>query len=187
MPSHASSQAHCSSGSSRTASDRLSRRRHSDGDTPIIEDRPSNSAPVRARNAAKRQKFQRRRVAAVMLKTPGCTVDIWYVSLLCLVSPARRRGDRRIWCSTEQFKPFASHGPGLRYRSVRLSRGVGPAWSLLQHLTLHWIDAEIETAITALGREPEGGLAIMPGVFMFAYRNLSGQPIAARPACGRKW
>jgi len=61
MPSHASSQAHCSSGSSRTASDRLSRRRHSDGDTPIIEDRPSNSAPVRARNAAKLQKFQRRR------------------------------------------------------------------------------------------------------------------------------
>ena len=61
------------------------------------------------------------------------------------------------------------------------------AWSLLQHLTLHWIDAEIETAITALGREPEGGLVIMPGVFMFAYRNLSGQPIAARPAYGRKW
>ena len=59
MPSHASSQAHCSSGSSRTASDRLSRRRHSDGDTPIIEDRPSNAAPVRARNAAKLQKFQR--------------------------------------------------------------------------------------------------------------------------------
>jgi hypothetical protein len=31
------------------------------GDTPIIEDRPSNSAPVRARNAAKLQKFQRHR------------------------------------------------------------------------------------------------------------------------------
>jgi len=35
MPSHASSQAHCSSGSSRTASDRLSGRRHSDGGVGI--------------------------------------------------------------------------------------------------------------------------------------------------------
>ena len=92
---------------------------------------------------------------------------------LVVLGPDRKLGEGR--------------GPGLRYRSVRLSRGVGPAWSLLQHLTLHWIDAEIETAITALGREPEGGLVIMPGVFMFAYRNLSGQPIAARPAYGRKW
>ena len=32
-----------------------------DGDAPIIEDRPSNAAPVRARNAAKLQKFQPRR------------------------------------------------------------------------------------------------------------------------------
>jgi hypothetical protein len=31
------------------------------GDTPIIEDRPSNAAAVRARNAAKLQNFQRRR------------------------------------------------------------------------------------------------------------------------------
>ena len=31
-------------------------------------------------------------------------------------------------------------------------------------------DAEIETAITALGREPGGGLVVMPDVFMFAHR-----------------
>jgi putative ABC transport system substrate-binding protein len=31
-------------------------------------------------------------------------------------------------------------------------------------------DVEIETAIVALGREPEGGLVVMPGVFMFAHR-----------------
>jgi putative ABC transport system substrate-binding protein len=31
-------------------------------------------------------------------------------------------------------------------------------------------DAEIETAITALGREPGGGLVVMPGVFTFAHR-----------------
>ena len=33
-------------------------------------------------------------------------------------------------------------------------------------------DAEIETAITALGREPGGGLVVLPGVFMFAHRAL---------------
>jgi putative ABC transport system substrate-binding protein len=31
-------------------------------------------------------------------------------------------------------------------------------------------DVEIETAIVALGREPEGGLVVLPGVFMFAHR-----------------
>jgi putative ABC transport system substrate-binding protein len=31
-------------------------------------------------------------------------------------------------------------------------------------------DAEIETAIIALGREPGGGLVVMPNVFMFAHR-----------------
>jgi putative ABC transport system substrate-binding protein len=31
-------------------------------------------------------------------------------------------------------------------------------------------DAEIETAITALGREPEGGLLVMPDFFMTAHR-----------------
>jgi putative ABC transport system substrate-binding protein len=31
-------------------------------------------------------------------------------------------------------------------------------------------DGEIETAITALGREPGGGLVVMPGVFMAAHR-----------------
>jgi putative ABC transport system substrate-binding protein len=31
-------------------------------------------------------------------------------------------------------------------------------------------DAEIEGAITALGREPGGGLVVMPGVFMFEHR-----------------
>ena len=31
-------------------------------------------------------------------------------------------------------------------------------------------DVEIETAIIALGREPGGGLVVMPGVFMFAHR-----------------
>jgi putative ABC transport system substrate-binding protein len=30
-------------------------------------------------------------------------------------------------------------------------------------------DVEIETAIVALGREPGGGLVVMPGVFMFAH------------------
>ena len=31
-------------------------------------------------------------------------------------------------------------------------------------------DAEIETAIIALGREPGGGLVVIPGGFMFAHR-----------------
>jgi putative ABC transport system substrate-binding protein len=31
-------------------------------------------------------------------------------------------------------------------------------------------DAEIETAIIALGREPGGGLVVMPDVFLFAHR-----------------
>jgi ABC-type uncharacterized transport system substrate-binding protein len=31
-------------------------------------------------------------------------------------------------------------------------------------------DVEIETAIIALGREPRGGLVVMPDIFMFAYR-----------------
>jgi hypothetical protein len=31
-------------------------------------------------------------------------------------------------------------------------------------------DVEIETAITALGREPGGGLVVMPDIFMFAHR-----------------
>ena len=31
-------------------------------------------------------------------------------------------------------------------------------------------DAEIETAINTLGRKPEGGLVVMPDVFMFAHR-----------------
>jgi putative ABC transport system substrate-binding protein len=31
-------------------------------------------------------------------------------------------------------------------------------------------DVEIETAIIALGREPEGGLVVMPDVFMTAHR-----------------
>jgi putative ABC transport system substrate-binding protein len=33
-------------------------------------------------------------------------------------------------------------------------------------------DVEIETAIIALGREPGGGLVVMPDVFMFAHRAL---------------
>jgi putative ABC transport system substrate-binding protein len=33
-------------------------------------------------------------------------------------------------------------------------------------------DVEIETAITALGREPGGGLVVMPDAFMLAYRAL---------------
>jgi putative ABC transport system substrate-binding protein len=33
-------------------------------------------------------------------------------------------------------------------------------------------DEEIETAIIALGREPEGGLVVMPGVFMITHRAL---------------
>jgi ABC-type uncharacterized transport system substrate-binding protein len=31
-------------------------------------------------------------------------------------------------------------------------------------------DGEIETAITALGREPGGGLVVMPDIFMFVHR-----------------
>jgi putative ABC transport system substrate-binding protein len=31
-------------------------------------------------------------------------------------------------------------------------------------------DVEIETAINALGREPRGGLVVMPDVFMLAHR-----------------
>src|SRR6516165_9650762 len=33
-------------------------------------------------------------------------------------------------------------------------------------------DVEIETAIAALGREPRGGLAVMPDVFIDAHRGL---------------
>ena len=34
-------------------------------------------------------------------------------------------------------------------------------------------DAEIEMAITALGREPEGGLVVMPNAFMTVHRGMS--------------
>jgi putative ABC transport system substrate-binding protein len=60
--------------------------------------------------------------------------------------------------------PLSIHMPSLETaaRSLKVEQIIAPVHS----------DAEIETAITALGREPGGGLVVMPNVFIIAHRAL---------------
>jgi putative ABC transport system substrate-binding protein len=58
--------------------------------------------------------------------------------------------------------PVSTYMPALETaaRSLKVVSSVAPVHS----------DAEIETAIIAVGREPGGGLVVMPDVFMLAHR-----------------
>ena len=58
--------------------------------------------------------------------------------------------------------PVSAHMPSLETatRSLKVVPIIAPVHS----------DAEIETAIIALGREPGGGLVVMPDVFTYAHR-----------------
>ena len=73
--------------------------------------------------------------------------------------------------------------PGLKRAAIMFNPDTAPASAYMpsfetaaQSLKIEPItalvhgDAEIETAIIALGREPGGGIVVMPGVFMVAHR-----------------
>jgi putative ABC transport system substrate-binding protein len=73
--------------------------------------------------------------------------------------------------------------PGLKRAAIMFSRDTSPVSAFMpsletaaRSLKVELItapvhsDGEIETAITALGREPGGGLVVMPEVFMSAHR-----------------
>jgi putative ABC transport system substrate-binding protein len=61
-----------------------------------------------------------------------------------------------------ETSPASAYMPSLETaaRSLKIEQIIGP---------IHG-DGEIETAIIALGREPGGGLVVMPDVFMFTHR-----------------
>jgi len=81
-----------------------------------------------------------------------------WLELLSEIAPGLRR-------AAIMFNPdtaTAAHVPSLEMaaRSLKVVPIVAPVHS----------DGEIETAIIALGREPGGGLVVMPDVFMFVHR-----------------
>src|SRR5262249_51973573 len=59
--------------------------------------------------------------------------------------------------------PVSAHMPSVETaaRSLKVEPIISPVHS----------DVEIETAITALGREPRGGLVVMPDAFMVSHRS----------------
>jgi putative ABC transport system substrate-binding protein len=78
---------------------------------------------------------------------------------------------------------LAEIAPGLKRAAIMFNPGTAPASAYMPSLQTAarslkvvaipapvYSDAEIETSIIALGREPGGGLVVMPGVFMGAHR-----------------
>jgi putative ABC transport system substrate-binding protein len=82
-----------------------------------------------------------------------------WLELLSEIAPGLKR-------AAIMFNPDTSPAPAYMHsvetaaRSLKLVRVITPVHS----------DAEIETAITVLGREPGGGLVVMPDVFMILHR-----------------
>lgn len=84
-----------------------------------------------------------------------------WLELLSEIAPGLKRGAIMFNPDTA---PVAAWMPSLETaaRSLKVVPIIAPVRS----------DVEIETAIIALGREPGGGLAVMPDGFMFAHRAL---------------
>jgi putative ABC transport system substrate-binding protein len=82
-----------------------------------------------------------------------------WLELLSEIAPGLKRA--AIMFDPDTF-PVPTYMPsfGTAARSLKVELIIGPAHS----------DGEIETAITALGREPGGGLVVMPNVFMLVHR-----------------
>jgi putative ABC transport system substrate-binding protein len=82
-----------------------------------------------------------------------------YLELLSEIAPGLKRPAVMFNPDTA---PVSAYMPSFEMaaRSLKVAPIVAPVHS----------DAEIETAIITLGREPGGGLAVMPDVFMFTHR-----------------
>ena len=83
-----------------------------------------------------------------------------WLELLSEIAPGLKRA--AIIFNPETAAPKSAYMPSFETaaRSLTVEQIIAPVHS----------DAEIETAITALGREPGGGLVVMPDVFMLAHR-----------------
>jgi putative ABC transport system substrate-binding protein len=82
-----------------------------------------------------------------------------WLELLSEIAPGVKRAAIMFYADNNMPNLF---GPSLRTAARLLKVVLIPA-------PIH-SDAEIETAIIALGREPGGGLVVMPDVFMIAHR-----------------
>jgi putative ABC transport system substrate-binding protein len=82
-----------------------------------------------------------------------------WLELLSEIAPGLKRA--AIMFDPDTF-PVPTYMPSFETaaRSLKVELIIAPAHS----------DGEIETAITALGREPGGGLVVMPNVFMLVHR-----------------
>jgi putative ABC transport system substrate-binding protein len=81
-----------------------------------------------------------------------------WLELLSEIAPGLKRA---------AIMPMAFDAPSIFRPSIETaarSLKVVPIWAPVQN------DVEIETAISALGREPGGGLVVMPGAFTIAHR-----------------
>jgi putative ABC transport system substrate-binding protein len=86
-----------------------------------------------------------------------------WVQLLKEIAPGRKRAAIMFNPDTAPYgKTFYLPSFEAGARSLKVDPIVAPVHS----------DAEIETAITSLGREPGGGLVVMPDAFMFIHRKL---------------
>jgi putative ABC transport system substrate-binding protein len=84
-----------------------------------------------------------------------------WVQLLKEIAPGRKRAAIMFNPDTAPYgKTFYLPSFEAGARSLNVDPIVAPVHS----------DAEIETAITSLGREPGGGLVVMPDAFMFIHR-----------------
>jgi len=85
-----------------------------------------------------------------------------WLDLLSEIAPGLKRATAILF--NPDTAPVSTYMPSFESaaRSLKVAPSIAPVHD----------DAEIETAITALGREPGGGLVVLPGVFMFAHRAL---------------
>jgi len=83
-----------------------------------------------------------------------------WLELLSEIAPGLKRAAIMFHPDTS---PASLYMPSLETaaRSLKVAPTIAPVHS----------DAEIETAIITLGREPGGGLVVLPGVFMVAHRS----------------
>jgi putative ABC transport system substrate-binding protein len=91
-----------------------------------------------------------------------------WLELLSEIAPGLKRATAILF--NPDTAPVSTYLPSFESaaRSLKVAPIMAPVHS----------DVEIETAIAALGREPGGGLVVLPGVFMFAHL----QPIISAAA-----
>jgi len=103
-------------------------------------------------------------------------------SLPAAPSGGMLRAEHR-WLRAPQFRYFCPDEAGARNQAARFHHALGGAatWPLAARAAERLLkvapiiaavhsDVEIETVIVALGREPRGGLVIIPNIFTLAHR-----------------